>query len=190
MGREMIGKGHEHKVFRAKREYLLNGQKRHLALKTPTFINQLLLFVFNFSPDIISQEHHEAEDLLLNTPVKIPEWRVITMPTWKREKQLQKPWRYFFNRGKGYITIQELIEEDNSIADIRGVLKDTPWLLHRFNTNPTNFITQKGEVYYIDPTKSIHLSGILDRLHILPKEKYSQIQQEITRAWHDLKQQL
>ncbi|EKD90948.1 MAG: hypothetical protein ACD_30C00055G0001 [uncultured bacterium] len=180
MERVFIGSGHEHIVFK--------GQNPDYVYKTPTLLNQAMFWIFNFDPRIINGEYKEIEDQLKNSNIKFPEWRVLAFPNGLESKR--KPrllWRFLSK--KTYVVRQKWIEEDNSISDVRNIIKsETPELIHRYDTNPTNFISHENSVYYIDPTKSVSLSGILDRLGILSKKRYRLIRDKIFKTLPFLKE--
>lgn len=170
MERILIGKGHEHKVYQSKRE--------HLVLKTPTLLNQIYFWIFKFDPSIIRDEHQQAKEMVSQTNVDIPQFRVFTFKNWKKGNYLKKPWRFFYYRGRGYVTVQEKIFHRQPQFDVRQELEkqNLHYLSYRYQIHPENFlITGAGRIYYVDPTKSVSLSGILDRKGILPSKKYAQI---------------
>ncbi len=167
---EKIGSGHEHNVMESKFP--------HRVLKTPTIANQLMFWFFNIHPKVIRDEHREVEEQLKNSEIKFPQWRVFILPQFNK-----KYGPLLLN--KGYVTMQERLSEDSSLpqSEIAAILKNerNTYLQHRYEQSPDNFITQKNSLYYIDPTKSLSISSILDRKGILSKKRYRKIRDMIKK---------
>jgi hypothetical protein len=150
MSREIIGQGHEHTVYRV-------NNNDEWVLKKPRFIQRSL-----YSAQEIQQEITTNTQLLDNENVIIP------------------PTRLFPINGS-YIIAQKFIEEDFSM-DIREQFleQDNTYLLQRYNNQPKNFISNQGNIYWIDPTKG-PITRILEKYHIMNEPTYRKISDRIKR---------
>jgi len=92
------------------------------------------------------------------------------------------PTTRIFDRGvKGYVVAQEHICEDGSVVDIQGYLEgqglDT--LVDEYLHEPRNFISFRGRVYLIDPTKGT-VGRILEDLHIMKLTSYRRVRRKLS----------
>lgn len=127
MKREVVAKGLEHTVLKAK-------NRPDLVLKTPRAFNYISLFLCGQDATAIKAEVEHAISLAEESDIATPPTRVFTAG--KRD----------------YIIAQRFVEEDGSVPDIRQRLLEIPskFFLNKYDLNPTNFRSNNGSVYLVD----------------------------------------
>lgn len=145
--RDSIGEGWEHNVVKTQH------QNPPQVLKTPNFFTAFYLKIFFEGAQTIKEEIRECQNMIQGLEVYIPRTRV-------------------WHLGRGtYQISQEIKEEDNSIYIFTHLQRQgNTVLLNRFIENPSNFVSNQGRVYWLDPLKS-H-PRILERLGIMHAGDY------------------
>jgi len=138
--RKYLSKGWEHSVY-------LSNFNKQTVLKVPHLTTTLSLKTFFNGYKTIQKELELSHELIKSTNIKIPKTRIIPIK-------------------KSYVITQELIENDNSI-NIADSLANHPQLLSHYDSKPSNFASQNGIIYWLDPTKGpigrlIEKTGFID----------------------------
>lgn len=130
MERELIGQGSEH--------YVLRKSNSRFVVKLPTEIGLMSLRLNGRGIEALDNEREFWENMIADSPVRIPTTRV-------------------FKRQKDYVMGQRFVEEDSSVDNIEEYLKSLglDLLAKRYYLNPDNFRSNRGVIYYLDPTKSM-----------------------------------
>lgn len=159
MEKILIGQGWEHRVYRLP-------QYPEWVFKVPTKQQRLFLALFLFDAKIIEQEYREAEHILDNSRVKIP----------------QSTFFYYRDKHK-YLIKQQFIQEDDSISDPRQFMIDNHLhhLIEHYDRSSLNFLSNQEFLYWVDPTLGGSVSGFLARRGILSRHKSRQIKLLLTR---------
>ena len=154
--RERIGRGMEQTVLKPLSEQ--NG--REIILKKPHGYTVWTLNHFFDGVNTVRKEINETKKLIEKTAGRV-----------------QIPGTRIFPFGKGYVAVQDYIEDDGTIADIRGrlVAEDLPELVKRYDKKTVNFVSSNNVIYLLDPTLSP-----LSRLNKLLNEKLGI---DFTKLW-------
>ncbi len=141
--KELIGEGYEHMVYKR--------PTSKFVLKTPTPLNIKSIRLSGKGPRALDSEREFWEKMISNSPVRIP------------------PTRMFLSESKVYIMGQRFIEEDGSIEDVASYLRSQGLqvLARKYELDPTNFKSNQGVLYLIDPTKGIE-GRLIERFLKIP----------------------
>lgn len=162
--RIVIGEGKEHTV--------LKKPDSNIVLKTPKPIHMFLMFGRDRA-ETLRQELAEAQRLIENTEVKIPRTLIYSTHEFKIAGI----------RTSGYVIGQKFVKEDGSIEDIKAHLEkyNNSKLINIFNTEHQNFISNKGVLYWIDPTRGI-VGRLLENMKIMKSSTYRSIRHKVFHA--------
>jgi hypothetical protein len=148
MRKEFIGQGHEHTVFR------INNNEEWV-LKRPRVLQKILYSKI------------EIENEIKNNTIRIANENIVI------------PRTRLFPFNKSYIVAQKYIEEDNSVNIKEQFLEENnEYLLHRYESQPHNFIANQGIVYWIDPTKG-STPRFLEKFFGVEEMKYRKFKRRI-----------
>ncbi len=155
MERELVGQGGEHTVYKA-------NTKKEVVIKKPRPLTHLSVKYLWGGAEKIKQEIEEAQLLVENTVVTIPNTRVWSMHN-------------------SYLVTQEMIEEDNSVNIGEQLQEYGPHSLYTlYQLSPENFASQNGNIYWLDPMKGL-LSRFLESSHLLSVEQYKQMKLSVKK---------
>lgn len=160
MERIIIGRGREHVVFRAK-------HRNNIVLKKQTWLSLVSLRLAHLNAQDVLAEIRDACQMVEGSRIRIPNTRLFP-----------------FRNGRSYILAQTFIEEDQSVPNIREYIarEQIPFLVDKFDLNPSNFITCKNIVYWVDPTKGASLlARPLEKLGLLNRIKYVTLKARVKR---------
>jgi hypothetical protein len=158
-GRQKISQGAEHFVLRP----ILH--ETDIVLKIATPLNYLFMLGAD-QAEIIRQELVEAQGLVNGTNLKIPRTHIMAG---ERLSVLG-------TNTRGYVVGQKYIEEDESVPDIGTFLANEGLtsLIDEYKYEPHNFISNKGVVYWVDPTKGL-AGRFLEHMKIMKLEDYRKL---------------
>jgi hypothetical protein len=127
-------------------------------LKTPNFWESLFMRLFRHNPRLLRNDLKHYQELLRDSPVKIPDTKVFVF-------------------GNNYCILQEFVKPDNSVDIIKQVVLEQgiPILRHKVVDSPENFISSRGHVYWIDPIKGAYSRGV-ERYLGIPWERKAQVE--------------
>ncbi len=154
--RELIARGMEHRVWKSKKG------NPDIVLKTPRLANHLSLLGFDPASKM-RQELAEAKVSLTNTDIRIPRTLIYGVSK-----------RIIANlRIASYVIGQKHIREDGSIHNHQGHLESQglPSLVQECKHEPKNFISEKGTLYWVDPTRGM-MGRVLERTGLIKLEDY------------------
>jgi|SRR3989344_74059 len=163
-GREVVAVGMEHVVVRPRCE-------------NPEVLKKSRLFnSFSFWPkdprEILRQELRDAQSLVSGTNLAIPRTQIYGVD------------RDFFGfKINGFVVRQDFIEEDGSVSDVQKYLADQNLdsLVEELRHEPRNFISRKGIVYWVDPTRGT-IGRMLERLGVMKVERYRKIRRRMSKV--------
>jgi hypothetical protein len=157
MERQFVGQGWEHQVYRSK-------SHPNKVIKVPTPESLRFFKFFRLDPKLVQKEYQEAVSLVADTTIKIPDTR------------------FLYLRDRYYI-VQDFIEEDFSLKNARELLKNQGLfeLLEKYDRGGSNFISNRGTLYWIDPTVGGSITGFLARRGVLSRRKTRQIKSLIQK---------
>ncbi len=163
--RVFFDKGHEHIVWKA------SSNHPDKLLKVPRFWHHLLLLTYGTftrqaPANVIRSDLRFAQELTSNLEkVHLPNSKVKGM-------------------GKSYVIIQDLIKDDQSIANpLETLCARSQFLADKCELHPENFKSLDGEIYWVDPIKDIFTRVATD-LRIVSWEKITRIRVKIRRFIH------
>jgi hypothetical protein len=158
MNRELIGRGFENTVYKAR-------TTRPLVLKVPHYLQQKSVDITG-GTSVLRKEIAHSEALAKQADIFIPPIRII------------KPNHPHMR----HILVQEYIVGDTSVnigAHLRD--KNAKELLGQYEAKPSNFVSRNGVVYMIDPTRGPIRRVLEEKFHIKADGMYVKLKRTVQK---------